>query len=86
MLNVIASISLLFGHPVHPNPQPHAVPSSRLLVLPLLIALMGLVSATSAAAQSTVDTARVEYRLLRQQEDWRSLRGQDRGWAVLTDT
>jgi hypothetical protein len=83
MLNVIASISLLFDRRVHPNPQPHVVPSSRLLFLPLLIALMGPVFAGAAAAQSTVDTARVEYRLLRQQEDWRSLRGTDRGWAAL---
>jgi hypothetical protein len=56
------------------------------LAFPLLIGLMGLVSATSAAAQSSADTARAEYRLLRQQEDWRSLRGTDRGWAALTDT
>ena len=83
MLNVLIYSSLLFDRHVHPNPQPRAFLSSRLLFLPLLVALMGLVSATSAAAQSSADTAHVEYRLLRQQEDWRSLRGEDRGWAAL---
>ena len=83
MLNIFVSSSVFFDHSVHQNPQPHAFMSCRLFVFPLLIALMGLVFAGSAAAQSTVDTARVEYRLLRQEEDWRSMRGTDRGGAAL---
>ena len=34
-------------------------------------------------AQSAADTTRIECRLLRQQENWRSLKDDDRGWAAL---
>lgn len=54
-------------------------------LLPLLfVALIVSVQPSDPVqAQSPLDTARVEYRLLRQQEDWRSLRGVNDGLAAL---